>query len=205
LPRTGILGGAFNPPHLGHLVCAQEALVQLALDRVLFVPVGVAPHRTLEEDPGAEARLELTELAVAGDERFAVSRIELDRPGPSYTAETLEALHEAEPGEELTLILGADQAASLPGWHRPERVLELAALAAVGRVGWPRGEVVARLAGLPGADRVTFVDMPLIEISSSEVRARAARGEPLRYLVPDAVAACVEERGLYGARAEART
>ena len=125
--RVGILGGAFNPPHLGHLVCAQEALVQLELDRVVLVPVGQAPHRELEDDPGAEARLEMVELAIAGDERFAVSRMELDREGPSYTADTLAAAARREsPDDELFLILGGDQAAALPSWHEPEQVLELA-------------------------------------------------------------------------------
>ena len=126
MPRVGILGGAFNPPHLGHLVCAQEAQVQLELDRVVLVPVGQAPHRTIADDPGAEARLEMAELAVEGDPSLSVSRIELDRPGPSYTADTLAALRERAPDDELTLILGGDQAAALPSWHEPERVLELA-------------------------------------------------------------------------------
>jgi nicotinate-nucleotide adenylyltransferase len=111
--RVGILGGAFNPPHLGHLVCAQEALVQLELDRVMFVPVGVAPHRTIDDDPGPEGRLEMVELAISDDERFTTSRIEMDREGPSYTADTLEQLSAQSPDDELFLILGGDQAAAL--------------------------------------------------------------------------------------------
>jgi nicotinate-nucleotide adenylyltransferase len=204
LPRIGILGGAFNPPHLGHLVCAQEALVQLGLERVVLVPTGRPPHRTFDDDPGAEARLDMAELAVADDERLAVSRLELDRPGPSYTADTLEELRDARAGNDLVLVLGADQAASLPEWHRPERVLELAELAAVARRGWDREAVSARLAGLPGADRTQFVDMPLVDVSSSDLRRRVAAGLPIRYLVPDAVARFVAERGLYRARAEVR-
>ncbi|MET0972013.1 MAG: nicotinate-nucleotide adenylyltransferase, partial [Thermoleophilaceae bacterium] len=124
--RVGILGGAFNPPHLGHLVCAQEALVQLELDRVLFVPVGVAPHRTLDEDPGPESRLEMVELAIAADERFAASRVEVDREGPSYTSDTLALLATESPDDELFLVLGGDQAAALPSWHEPDKVLERA-------------------------------------------------------------------------------
>jgi nicotinate-nucleotide adenylyltransferase len=206
LPRTGILGGAFNPPHLGHLVCAQEAMVQLELERVLLVPVGEAPHRTIEDDPGAETRLELAELAAAGDPRLSVSRIEVDRPGPSYTADTLELLRAESPAEEHVLILGGDQAARLRSWHRPERVLELSAVAAVERLGWGSDEVATALAGLAGAERVRFVRMPVIEISSSEVRRRAAAGLPIRYLVPDAVGGRIEARGLYraGERAGAR-
>jgi nicotinate-nucleotide adenylyltransferase len=197
VPRVGILGGAFNPPHLGHLVCAQEARTQLELDRVVLVPVGEAPHRVLEEDPGPEARFALTELAVEGDPDLTVSRIELDRPGPSYTSDTLAALHEAAPDDELTLILGGDQAAALPAWHEPERVLELAQVAAVERVDWARDTIMRSLAGLAGAERLRFVDMPLIEISSSDLRRRAASGLPLRYLVPDRVAGLIAERGLY--------
>ncbi len=199
MPRVGILGGAFNPPHLGHLVCAQEALVQLELDRVVLVPVGQAPHRTIADDPGAEARLEMAELAAEGDPSLSVSRIELDRPGPSYTADTLAALREVAPDDELTLILGGDQAAALPSWHEPERVLELARVAAVARVDWAREEIVRSVAGLTGADRLTFVHMPLIEISSSDVRERIARGMPIRYLVPGPVAEYIAERGLYSA------
>jgi nicotinate-nucleotide adenylyltransferase len=197
VPRVGILGGAFNPPHLGHLVCAQEARTQLELDRVVLVPVGEAPHRVLEEDPGPEARLALTELAVEGDPHLTVSRIELDRPGPSYTADTLAALRDAAPHAELTLVLGGDQAAALPAWHEPERVLELAEVAAVERVAWARDAIMRSLAGLAGAERLRFVDMPLIEISSSDLRRRAAAGLPLRYLVPDRVADLIAERGLY--------
>jgi nicotinate-nucleotide adenylyltransferase len=199
LPRVGILGGAFNPPHLGHLVCAQEALVQLELERVVLVPMGEAPHRVIEDEPGADARLEMAELAVAGDARLSVSRIEVDRPGPSYTVDTLDALRKEEPGNAPVLILGGDQAASLPRWHRPERVLELAAVAAVERVGWGRDEVARSVAGLAGSERVRFVHMPLIEISSSDVRRRVAEGLPIRYLVPEAVAAYVEAHGLYSA------
>jgi nicotinate-nucleotide adenylyltransferase len=199
LPRVGILGGAFNPPHLGHLVCAQEALVQLELDRVVLVPVGEAPHRTLEHDPGAETRLAMAELAVAGDPRLSVSRIELDRPGPSYTADTLAELREQDPADELTLILGGDQAAALPSWHEPQRVLELARVAAVERAGWAREEIVRSLAGLLGAGRVTFIQMPLIEISSSDLRRRVSAGEPVRYLAPDPVVDYIGDRGLYAA------
>jgi nicotinate-nucleotide adenylyltransferase len=199
LPRVGILGGAFNPPHLGHLVCAQEVRVQLELDRVLLVPVGEAPHRTLPDDPGAETRFEMTGLAVEGDAGLDVSRIELDRPGPSYTADTLAGMRERAPGDELTLILGGDQAAALPTWHEPERVLELARVAVVERVDWARERIVRSVASLTGADRLTFVHMPLIEISSSDLRERAARGMPLRYLVPDRVADFIGVHGLYAA------
>jgi nicotinate-nucleotide adenylyltransferase len=195
--RVGILGGAFNPPHIGHLVCAQEALLRLELETVRFVPVGQAPHREIEDDPGAEARLEMCELAIAGDDRLTVSRLELDREGPSYTADTLAALSESEPDEDLHLILGGDQAATLPTWHEPERVLELATVAVVPRTGWSRERVAVKLGSLRGAGQVRSFDMPRVDVSSSLVRHRAARGEPIRYLVPDRVAEYIDTNRLY--------
>ncbi|MFN2617535.1 MAG: nicotinate-nucleotide adenylyltransferase [Thermoleophilaceae bacterium] len=198
----GILGGAFNPPHIGHLVCAQEALVQLELERVVFVPVGEAPHRDIEQDPGPDARSRMCELAIEGDERFELSRAELDRPGPSYTADTLRELRERLPGDELVLILGGDQAANLPSWHEPEEVFAMAVVAVVERMGsWHREAVAVKLASLAGAERVRFFDMPRMGISSTVVRRRAAQGKPLRYLVPESVRAYIEENGLYRASA----
>jgi nicotinate-nucleotide adenylyltransferase len=196
--RVGILGGAFNPPHIGHLVCAQEALVQLELDRVLFVPVGQPPHRELAEDPGAKARLEMVELAIADDERFVASRIELDREGPSYTSDTLASMRDEAPDDELFLILGGDQAAALAGWHEPERVLELATVAVVERVSWTRNAIAIKLSRLRGARRVRYLDMPLMQVSSSAIRRRVRAGEPIRYLVPDGVASYIAANGLYG-------
>jgi nicotinate-nucleotide adenylyltransferase len=197
--RIGILGGAFNPPHTGHLVCAQEAFVQLELDRVLFVPVGQAPHRELAGDPGAEARLEMVELAIGDDERFAASRVELDREGPSYTSDTLRGLTEAAPDDELFLILGGDQAATLATWHEPDQVLSLATVAVVERSNWSRNAIGIKVGWLKGMERVRYLDMPLMQISSSSIRRRIAEGRPVRYLVPDKVASYIESNGLYGA------
>ena len=196
--RLGILGGAFNPPHLGHLVCAQEALVQLELDRVMFVPVGEAPHRTLDEDPGPEARLEMVELAMADDERFVASRIEMDREGPSYTADTLEQLRADAPDDELFLILGGDQAAALASWHEPEKVLERATLAVFERMSWGRNAIIIKIGRMPGAERVRYLDMPLIQVSSSSIRRRVREGVPIRYLVPDKVVEYIATNELYG-------
>jgi nicotinate-nucleotide adenylyltransferase len=198
--RLGILGGAFNPPHIGHLACAQEAIVQLELDRVMFVPFGEAPHRELQQDPGAEARVEMCERAIAGDERFELSRIEVDREGPSYTVDTLRQL---SGDDELFLILGGDQAANLPRWHEAEEVLGLATVAAVERTGYSRNAIAVKTAGLRGARQMLFFDMPRIGISSSFIRRRASEGLPLRYYVPDPVAGYISEHGLYGAPAEA--
>jgi nicotinate (nicotinamide) nucleotide adenylyltransferase/ribosome silencing factor RsfS/YbeB/iojap len=136
--RIGLLGGTFNPPHLAHLVCGQEALVQLELDRVLLVPVGVPPHKTVEADPGIEHRIAMCEAAVARDERFGVSRVEVDRPGRSFTVDTLRALHAQGRGDTFTFIVGGDMAHSLPAWRDPEGVLALAELAVAERDGVPR-------------------------------------------------------------------
>jgi nicotinate-nucleotide adenylyltransferase len=197
--RVGILGGAFNPPHIGHLVCAQEALVQLELERVVFMPVGEAPHREIEDDPGPEARLELVELAIADDARFTVSRLEIDRTGPSYTADTLRQLREEAPDDELFLVLGGDQAAALQSWREPEAVLSLATVAVVERTNWSRNAIGIKVGRLAGAKRIRYLDMPVMQVSSSAIRRRVAEGRPIRYLVPDKVVSYIEAHGLYGA------
>ena len=199
--RVGIFGGVFNPPHLGHLVCAQEALVQLELDAVVWVPVREASHRRIEAEPGAEARAAMCERATAGDERFRVSRVELERPGLSYTVDTLRELHERAPEDELVLLVGGDEAAALPTWREPEEILRLAAVAAVEREGRRREEIAERLAGLEGAERVLFFTMPRVDVSSTDIRRRAGAGVPIRYLVPDGVADYIATEGLYAASA----
>jgi nicotinate-nucleotide adenylyltransferase len=201
--RIGVFGGAFNPPHVGHLICAQEVLLKLGLERVLFVPVGQAPHREIDHDPGAEARLEMVELAIAGDERFAVSRVEVDREGPSYTSDTLQLFRKESPDDELFLILGGDQAAALPTWHEPEKVLESATVAAVERVGWSRSAIGIKIARLRGSDRVRHVDTPLIQISSTGIRRRVREGRPIRYLVPTAVEEYIGSHQLYREKVKA--
>jgi len=193
--RVGLLGGTFNPPHLGHLVCAQEALLQLELDRLLLVPAATPPHKAIVADPGVEHRVAMCEAAVADDDRFGVSRADADRSGPAYTVDLLRSLAGAD---ELTFVVGGDMAQSLPAWRDPEGILELAQLGVAEREGVRRADIAERLAGLAGADeRVRFFDMPRIDISSSLIRRRAAEGGPLRYLVPDAVAAYIEREGLY--------
>ena len=193
----GILGGTFNPPHMGHLVMAQEALDQLDLDHVVLMPVAVPPHKEAREDPGAAARLELCRLAVADDERFAVSTLEIERGGASFTVDTLRELHDVEPEHDLTFIVGGDMAQSLPAWREPEAILRLARLAVAEREGVRREDIARRLEPLHDGDRVVFFDMPRIDVSSSTIRRRVAEGRPVRYLVPDAVAAAIAEQGLY--------
>jgi len=198
--RVGILGGAFNPPHIGHLICAQEALVQLELDSVTFIPVGEAPHRELQDDPGPEARLEMVELAIADDDRFTSSRIEIEREGPSYTLDTLDELHKESLKDELFLILGGDQAAALATWHEPEKVLESATVAVFERMSWGRNAIMIKIGRMPGAERVRYLDMPLIQVSSSAIRRRVREGVPIRYLVLDKVVEYIASHELYGGK-----
>jgi nicotinate-nucleotide adenylyltransferase len=195
--RIGILGGTFNPPHLGHLVCAQEAYIQLELERVILIPARQPPHKPVDEEPGTEHRLQLCRLAVEGDSRFEVSELELNREGPSYTVDTLSSLHSSDPGTDLYLILGGDIAAGLPDWHEPERVLSLATVAVAKRRGTPRELVERSLARLRGGERTRFFQMPRIGVSSTVIRERVRARQPIRYLVPDKVAGYIAEAGLY--------
>jgi nicotinate-nucleotide adenylyltransferase len=198
-PRNGIgvLGSAFNPPHLGHLALAQEALWQLDLDEVVLMPTGEAPHKRILDDPGREPRLAMTRLAAADDTRFGVSSLEVERDGPSYTYETLELLARERPDNELVFVMGADAAVGLESWRHPERVVELARLAVARRAGVSDADVGAALRSLGAERRATMLEMPQFGVSSSSVRERAAAGRPLRYLVPEAVARFVEEKGIY--------
>jgi nicotinate-nucleotide adenylyltransferase len=198
--KVALLGGTFNPPHLAHLLCASEAADQLGLDRVILMPVFAPPHKEIADDPGPEVRLELCELAAAGDERLEVSRLEVDRGGPSFTVDTLRELHARHPEHELIFIVGGDMAVSLPAWKDPRTVLELAKLAIAERSGALRRDVIERLTAEYGDDvtqRLEFFDMPRIDISSSEIRRRVAAGRTIRYLVPRAVAEHIARRGLY--------
>jgi nicotinate-nucleotide adenylyltransferase len=176
---------------------AQEAFTQLGLDRVVLMPAATPPHKEAVDDPGPEARLRLCELAVADDERFAVSRLELERGGPSFTVDTLREIDATAPGDELTFIVGGDMAHSLPAWREPEAVLSLATLAVAERAGAERRDIAERLGGLAGGDRVRFFDMPRIDVSSSLVRHRVRDGRPIRYLVPDRVAQAIGDGGWY--------
>jgi nicotinate-nucleotide adenylyltransferase len=193
----GVLGSAFNPPHLGHLALAQEAAWQLDLAEVVLVPTGQAPHKRIADDPGRGVRMEMTRLAAADDDRFSVSALEVEREGPSYTYETLEALAQERGDRELVFVMGADAAVGLESWRQPERVVELASLGVARRAGVADADVGAAMRSLGCEGRATMLEMPQFGVSSSAVRERAGQGRPLRYLVPDAVAAFIEEEGIY--------
>jgi nicotinate-nucleotide adenylyltransferase len=164
----------------------------------VFVPYGQPSHRTLENDPGPELRLTMCEYAVSADARFGVSRIEIDRPGPVYTVDTLRELNRRAPDDELVLLIGGDQAAALGSWRDPEEIMSLATLGVAERDEWRREEIVERLGALRDPDRVEFFDMPRMEVSSTMLRARAREGRPIRYLVPDKVANFIGAQSLYG-------
>jgi nicotinate-nucleotide adenylyltransferase len=182
---------------VGHLLLAQEARWQLRLDRVLLMVTRRAPHKEIEEDPGAEVRLEMAMLASEGEDGVEASGLEVERDETSYSYRTLELLAEDDPEDEIFFLLGADMAAGLAGWKEPERVVELASLGVVPRPGVGLGTVRSALERLGAADRAEIIDMPLCGASSTTVRQRAREGKPLRHLVPDPVVRLIGERGLY--------
>jgi nicotinate-nucleotide adenylyltransferase len=176
-------------------VLAHEAAFQVGLERVLLVPAGEAPHRAIEPEPGPDVRLEMVRLAVSDDELLEASDVEVGREGPSYTFRTLELLHDERPGDHLTFLMGADVAASLESWRRPERVLELARVGVAVRPGTELDEAEASLERLGGEAEV--IRMPELGVSSTRIRRRVASGRSIRYLVPDAIGELIETRGLY--------
>ncbi|HEU4671756.1 MAG TPA: nicotinate-nucleotide adenylyltransferase [Candidatus Limnocylindrales bacterium] len=198
----GILGGTFDPVHWGHLAIAEEAREALGLARVLFVPAARPPHKAGLSVTRAEHRVAMLEAAVADNPAFAVSRLELDRAGPSYTVDTLEALaaDRATSAASRWFILSTEALAGFPSWHRPERILELACLAVVPRAGRPELAPSWIEEALPGSGpRIRWLDGPAIDVSASQIRARAATGRSIRYLVPGAVAAYIAHHDLYRA------
>jgi nicotinate-nucleotide adenylyltransferase len=164
---------------------------------VLLMPTGVAPHKTIDADPGADVRVEMARAAASVADGVEVSDLEVRRDGPSYTYETLEALRESEPEDELVWLMGADAAVALESWKRPERVVELARLAVAPRADVMRADLDAVLERL-AVDDAEAIEMPTVGVSSSEIRERVRTGRPIRHLVPDPVIDVIEERGLYG-------
>jgi nicotinate-nucleotide adenylyltransferase len=196
LTRLGLLGGTFDPPHYGHLLAAQEAAWQLDLARVLFLPARQNPLKRGESNTAAEDRCHMVELAIADNPRFELSRLDMDRPGPSYTVDLLREL--TRPGCELFFIVGGDILPELPRWYAPSEILELATLVIANRPGSPPPDAYQLAAQLPGTrPRLEAIDMPAVDISSSDLRARVHAGQPIRYLTPPAVERYILERGLY--------
>jgi nicotinate-nucleotide adenylyltransferase len=198
----GILGGTFDPFHAGHLALAIAARDGLGLERVLVVPAAVPPHKPDRRVSPPEVRLALVEAGIAGVPRLESSRIELDRPGPSFTVDTVAALAGAERAAgraaDLIVILSAESFAGLASWHEPDRLLRLARIAVAPRAGHPPPDVDAFERAFPGRrDRVVLIDAPAVDVSASEIRRRAGRGEPLDGLVPDGVAKVIRDDRLY--------
>jgi len=196
LIRLGLLGGTFDPPHYGHLLAAQEALWQLRLERVLFLPARQNPLKRGEPTSDTETRCAMVACAIADNPRFELSRLDLDRPGPSFTVDLLRALH--APDRELYFLAGADILAELPRWHAPREVLELAILVVANRPGAPEPDLDALGQRLPGSTpRVRLLQIPGVDISSSDLRARVKAGRPIRYLTPPSVERFIAENKLY--------
>ncbi len=207
---VGVLGGTFDPIHLGHLAIGEEVREALGLEVVLFVPTRAPVHKPGRPVSAAEHRVAMVSAAIAGNPRFVLSRLEVDRDSPSYAVETLEALaaeaRAAGREPDLTFILSAEAYAGLPDWRRPGRILELCRMAVVPRPGAPLADPVEMDRRIPGAEaRTLILDGPLLAVSGSVIRARIAAGRSIRYLVPDAVAGYIDDHGLYAAEPSRRT
>jgi nicotinate-nucleotide adenylyltransferase len=192
--RVGLMGGTFDPIHLGHLVTAEQALFDLRLDEVVFLPAG-SPWQKSRTVTSPGHRYLMTALATAGNPSFTVSRLEVDTPGPTYTVDTLRRVRAALPGDELFFITGADAILNILTWKDAEECLQLASFVGASRPGHDVGDLTA--AGL--MDRVTVLDVPALAISSSDVRQRFAAGRPVRYLIPREVEEYARKHGLYNA------
>lgn len=195
--RIGILGGTLDPIHHGHLFAAEEVRAKLRLDSVLFIPCGQPPHKARGPIAAAEHRYAMCMAATASNPWFSVSRIEIDRPGPSYTIDTLRQLRTAHGEEaEFFLILGADAILEIDTWRQPDDVLAEARCVAVPRAGADLRSL-PRIIGAQRASLVRIVEIPVLEISATDIRRRVRESRPIRYLTPDAVVDYIEREGLY--------
>jgi len=196
-PRVGMMGGTFDPIHLGHLAIADDVRDALALERILFVPAGAPPHKPASEVTPVEHRVAMVAAAIADNPAFELSRVEVDRPGPSFTVDTVEQLAAAF---EVTVILSAETFHELPTWHAPERLFAAARVAVVPREGYAATDPAWLSKTFPGReDRVTYVEAPHLGVSSTGIRARIAAGRTVHYLVPPTVAVYIADHGLYRA------
>jgi nicotinate-nucleotide adenylyltransferase len=203
--RIGIFGGTFDPVHQGHLILAEQCREQAQLDQVWFIPAARPPHKQDQGLAPFQHRVEMLALAIAGQPAFRIEELEKDRPGPSYTVDTLDEIHRREPGNELYLLLGADCLPDLPHWRDPLQILEQAGLLVMARPGWsvwPPEQMLVELKLPPGSKlRHQVVQAPLIDISSRELRRRVANGRSVRYLVPRAVESYISAHRLYSTAA----
>lgn len=196
--RIGIFGGTFDPPHVGHLILASEALDQLKLDKVLWVVTADPPHKQDQYISPVTDRLSLVRAALKGNPAFEISSVEIDRPGPHYALDTIKILEQQFSDGELIYLIGADSLRDLPAWHKPDELIDqIAGLGVMRRpeVNLDLSILHARFSGL--AKKLTFIDTPLVEISSSQIRERAAESRPYRYFVPCEVYELIEKKQLY--------
>jgi nicotinate-nucleotide adenylyltransferase len=199
--NIGVLGGTFDPIHIGHLEVAEEAVARLDLPRILFIPAG-QPWLKLNNANAVspvQHRLEMVRLGISGYPRFKLSALEIERSGPTYSVDTIAQLHSGlSKGDEIFFILGWDNLMQLPKWHQPERLIEMCRLVAVPRVDFPLPDLSALEKELPGiTQRVILFDRPRIDINASEIRTRAAEGKSISEFVPKAVESYIKEHGLY--------
>jgi nicotinate-nucleotide adenylyltransferase len=199
--KIGVLGGTFDPIHLGHLIVAEDLREKLGLGEVLFIPAGHPWLKLKEEKPisPAEHRLAMVRLAVASNPYFKVSTMEIERPGLSYSIDTvLELKAKLGAQAEIYFIVGPDALAELPKWKEPARLVELCQVVGIGRPGYAKANLRKLERSIPGASqRIMLVEVPKINISSTDIRKRVAQGLSIRYLVPEAVEKYIEEHGLY--------
>jgi nicotinate-nucleotide adenylyltransferase len=199
--RIGVFGGTFDPVHYGHLILAEQCREQGRLDEVWFLPAARPPHKLEHALTRFEQRVEMLALAIAGNPTFRVEELEKDRPGPSYTVDTLSELHRRQPGDEFFLLVGSDTLADLPHWREPARVLELAGLLVMARPDNPLLTVEELRACLDWSEEMPLTyevaEVPLIDISSRDLRRRAAAGRSLRYFLPRAVECYIHDKRLY--------
>ncbi len=196
--KVGILGGTFDPPHIGHLVIAQEAMRYLHLSQVVFVPTRQPPHKPTDELTPIDLRLDMVRLAIARNPRFTLSRVDVDREGPTYTIDTIRLLRrQYGEGTDLYFIMGMDSLANLPTWHKPEELVHLCCLAVLNRPGYKvdLDELEAKVPGV--RERIIFIPSPALEVSATDLQRRVRDGEPIDHLVPEAVAAFIYEQGMY--------
>jgi nicotinate-nucleotide adenylyltransferase len=190
--RIGIFGGSFNPPHVAHLIGAEFAREELGLDTVIFMPASVPPHKQKMRLPDALLRLRMVQAAIDDNPCFEASDIELKREGPSYTVDTLRALKRSHPDAELVLIIGMDNLEIFHSWRSSDEILSLAELGVMVRPRYAKEKVKPEL-----LERVRFVEIPLMEISGTEIRKRIESGRSVRYMVTDPVLAIIEQESLY--------
>ena len=196
--RVGIFGGTFDPIHLGHMIIAEQVREELRLERVIFVPGGIPPHKEASSvRANADDRLAMVEAAVAGNDHFSVDRVEVDAGRAMHTVDTVPLLKERSPGDEWFFITGADEVSNLLTWKEPDRLLEEVVMVAATRPGYDLAALGHLEQGLRNFDRIVPVECSRVDISATAIRRRMLQGKSVRYMVPNGVYEIIEERGLY--------